>query len=175
MNVQYPDQRVGVFIDIGNMYHSAKNLFNAKLNFGKILETAVGERRLVRALAYVVESQTNEEQNFFEALRKQGFEIKSKDLQIFPGGAKKGDWDVGIAIDAITIANHLDVVVLVTGDGDFIPLVSFLRNNKGCRVEVIAFEQSASAKLIEEADSFLNISDQSKRYLLKDKFSRSRS
>ncbi|OIO47995.1 MAG: hypothetical protein AUJ28_00185 [Parcubacteria group bacterium CG1_02_37_51] len=174
MQVQHPDQRVGVFVDIGNMYHSAKNLFSAKINFGKILETAVGKRQLVRAICYVVESQTPEEKNFFEALSNQGYEVKSKDLQIFPGGAKKGDWDVGIAIDAITIANHLDVVVLVTGDGDFIPLVNFLKNNKGCRVEVIAFEQSTSAKLIEDADSFVNISDDPRKYLIKSATMRSR-
>ncbi|MFH1667880.1 MAG: NYN domain-containing protein [Candidatus Komeilibacteria bacterium] len=174
MQVQHPDQRVGVFVDIGNMYHSAKNLFSAKINFGKILETAVGKRQLVRAICYVVESQAPEEKNFFEALSNQGYEVKSKDLQIFPGGAKKGDWDVGIAIDAITIANHLDVVVLVTGDGDFIPLVNFLKNNKGCRVEVIAFEQSTSAKLIEDADSFVNISDDPRKYLIKSTAMRSR-
>lgn len=168
----HTNQRVGVFVDVGNMYHSAKNLYTAKLNFGKILETATNGRQLVRAIAYVVESQTPEEKGFFEALDKQGYEIKSKDLQIFPGGAKKGDWDVGIAIDAITIANHLDVVVLVTGDGDFIPLVNFLKNNKGCRVEVIAFEQSASAKLIEDADEFINISNNTKKYLMKGKFAR---
>lgn len=172
MSFPHINQRVSVFVDVGNMYHSAKNLYNAKLNFGKILETATNDRQLVRAIAYVIESQTHEEKNFFEALSKQGYEIKSKDLQIFPGGAKKGDWDVGIAIDAITIAGHIDVVILVTGDGDFIPLVNFLRNNKGCRVEVVAFEQSASAKLIEEADEFTNISANPKKFLIKGKFAR---
>ncbi|MCR4280340.1 MAG: NYN domain-containing protein [Candidatus Komeilibacteria bacterium] len=170
MTVHYPDQRVGVFVDIGNMYHSAKNLYSAKLNFGKILELAKNNRRLVRALCYAIVSQTNEEKSFFEALHNQGYEVKTKDLQIFPGGAKKGDWDVGLAIDAITIAGHLDVVVLVTGDGDFVPLISYLRNNAGCRVEVIAFEQSASARLIEASDEFTNISENPKKYLMKDKF-----
>jgi uncharacterized protein (TIGR00288 family) len=172
MSFPHTNQRVGVFVDVGNMYHSAKNIYNAKLNFGKILETATNERQLVRAIAYVIESQTHEEKSFFEALDKQGYEVKSKDLQIFPGGAKKGDWDIGIAIDAITIANHIDVVVLVTGDGDFVPLVNFLKNNKGCRVEVVAFEQSASAKLIEQADEFINISANQKKFLIKGKFVR---
>ncbi|MFW0862660.1 MAG: NYN domain-containing protein [Candidatus Komeilibacteria bacterium] len=172
MAVSHTNQRIGVFVDVGNMYHSAKNLYNAKLNFGKILESIKDGRQLVRAMAYVVETEANEEKGFFEALEKQGYEIKSKDLQIFPGGAKKGDWDVGIAIDAITIANHIDVVILVTGDGDFIPLVNFLKNNKGCKVEVVAFKQSASAKLIEDADEFLNISDDASKYLIKNRYSR---
>jgi uncharacterized protein (TIGR00288 family) len=172
MAFSHPNQRIGVFVDVGNMYHSAKNLYNSKLNFGKILESCVDSRQLVRALAYVVDSQTEEEKGFFDALEKQGYEIKSKDLQIFIGGAKKGDWDVGIAVDAITIANHLDVVILVTGDGDFIPLVNFLKNNKGCKVEVVAFKQSASTKLIEEADEFLNISDDTRKYLIKNKYAR---
>ena len=169
---EHINQRIGIFVDVGNMYHSAKNLYSAKLNFGKILEYIKGNRQLVRALAYVVEAQTDEEKGFFEALEKQGYEVKSKDLQIFPGGAKKGDWDVGMAIDAITIANHIDVVVLVTGDGDFIPLVNFLKNNKGCKVEVVAFKQSSSAKLIEDADNFFNISDHAQEYLIKNRYKR---
>jgi len=172
MSVSHTNQRIGVFVDVGNMYHSAKNLYNAKLNFGKILESIKDGRQLIRAIAYVVETETNEEKGFFEALEKQGYEINSKDLQIFPGGAKKGDWDVGISIDAITIANHIDVVILVTGDGDFIPLVHFLKNNKGCKVEVVAFKQSASAKLIEVADEFLNISDDIGKYLIKNRYTR---
>ena len=126
----FKEQRVGVFIDVANMYHSAKNLYNnARVNFGEILKEAVGERKLIRAFAYVIKSQSIEEEGFFEALNKQGFEVRTKDLQIFIGGAKKADWDIGIAMDAIKLAPKLDSIVLVTGDGDFIPLVSYLREN----------------------------------------------
>lgn len=165
--IKHPEQRVGIFIDVGNMYHSAKNLYGARVNFGNILEEAVSGRRLVRALAYVVQSQSKEEQAFFEALDKQGFEVRMKSLQIFPGGAKKGDWDVGIAIDAIKLADHLDVVVLVTGDGDYIPLIRYLKENRGCKVEVIAFQETTSSKLTEEADEFFNLSSNRKKFLLK--------
>ena len=104
--------------------------------------------------------------NFFDALQKSGYEVRTKDLQIFPGGAKKGDWDVGITVDAIKLAGHLDVVVLVTGDGDYIPLVQYLQNTKGCRVEVIAFQESASGKLIEAADDFQNLSENKRKFLI---------
>lgn len=160
------EQRVGVLVDVANMYYSAKNIHSARVNFGKILEDAVGDRSLVRAIAYVIKADTPEEQKFFEALDKQGFEVKSKDLQIFAGGAKKGDWDVGITVDAIKLSDRLDTIVLVAGDGDYLPLLRYLQEAKGCRVEVMAFQESASMKLREAADKFLDLSSDKKKYLL---------
>lgn len=167
MSINYTFQRVGVFVDTQNIYHSAKNLYSARLNFGKLLEAAVAGRQLIRAVAYVIRSKSHDEETFFEALSQQGFEVKQKDLQIFYGGMKKADWDVGIAIDAVKMANRLDAVVLVSGDGDYIPLVNYLKENKGCRVEVMAFEKTTSAKLIEAADSFIDLSLQKRKFLIK--------
>lgn len=150
------EQRVGVFVDTQNIYHSAKNLLKAKVNFGKVLEIAVRGRKLIRAIAYVIKSQALEEQAFFEALSKQGFEVRIKELQVFVGGVKKADWDVGLAIDAIKMAPKLDVVVLVSGDGDFCPLVEYLQF-LGILVEIIAFEKTCSSKLIEKADRFIDL------------------
>lgn len=164
--IKHKEQRVSLYVDVGNLYHSAKNLYNARVNFGKILETAVAGRKLVRAIAYVIKSQSEEESHFFEALDKQGFEVRSKDLQIFPGGVKKGDWDVGIAIEAIKMADKLDAVVIASGDGDFLPLVRYLQENKGCRVEIIAFAESVSHRLAEEADEFINLSQEKRKYLI---------
>lgn len=164
---KYKDQRVGVFIDVANMYHSAKNLYGARINFNEILKTVVAERLLIRAIAYVVKSHSAEEESFFEALDKSGFEMKSKDLQVFAGGAKKADWDVGLAIDAIALADRLDSIIIVSGDGDYVPLVNYLKINKGCMVEVAAFAQNSSAKLIEAADDFIDLSANPKRFLIK--------
>ncbi len=164
--MEYPHQRVAAFVDVQNMYHSAKNLFGANVNFGQLLHDAVGNRQLVRAIAYVVRAEGPKEQSFFDALEKAGFELKVKDIQIFAGGAKKADWDVGMAIDALTIAKHVDAILLFTGDGDFIPLVSYLQNNEGNLVEVIAFERSCSSRLTEWADKFMNIETNPERYLL---------
>lgn len=164
---KHKEQRVGVFVDGSNMYHSSKALYQTNVNFGKILEQAVAGRRLVRAIAYVIKSSaSNEEQTFFDALGKQGFEVKMKDLQIFSSGAKKGDWDVGIAVDAIKISDRLDTVVLVSGDGDFTPLVEFLQMTKGCRVEVMAFGESASQRLKESSDEFIDLSSDKRTFLL---------
>ncbi|MFN3301458.1 MAG: NYN domain-containing protein [Patescibacteria group bacterium] len=167
MVLNYKFQRVGVFVDTQNIYHSAKNLYGARINFRKLLEEAVRNRQLIRAIAYVIRSKTLEEEAFFEALEKQGFEVKLKDLQVFFGGAKKADWDVGIAVDAIKLADKLDTVVLVSGDGDFLPLVNYLKENKGCRVEIMAFKETTSGKLIESADEFIDLSSQKRKFLIK--------
>lgn len=167
MIFDYKSQRIGLFVDTQNIYHSAKNLYGARVNFGKILETAVKNRQLIRAIAYVIRSKSFEEESFFEALEKQGFEVRLKDLQVFFGGAKKADWDVGIAIDAVKMADKLDTVVLVTGDGDFLSLANYLKENKGCRVEVIAFKETTSGKLIEAADEFIDLSSQKRKFLIK--------
>ncbi len=161
------NQRVGVFVDVSNMYHSARHLYEARVNFGAVLKEAVGGRQLIRAIAYVVSADIEQEKDFFEALRLSGFEVKQKDLQVFAGGAKKGDWDVGITVDAITLAQRLDVVVLISGDGDYIPLVEYLRRNTGSKVEVIAFGKSCSKKLIEEADEFTDLDKDQAKFLIK--------
>lgn len=156
--VIHPTQRVGIFFDVQNIYHSAKNLYHARVNFKELVRTLVADRPLIRAVAYVVKSETAfGEESFFEALRKTGLELRVKDLQIYPGGSKKADWDVGLAVDAIRMANFLDVVILVTGDGDFIPLVEYLKWGMGRQVEIAGFSRTASGKLKEVADRFTEI------------------
>jgi uncharacterized LabA/DUF88 family protein len=164
--IKHPEQRVGVFIDTQNVYHSAKNIYHARANFGNILKDSVAGRRLIRARAYSVTTESGEEKGFFEALEKVGIEMITKDLQIFYGGAKKADWDVGLAVDAITASPKLDTIILVTGDGDFVPLVEYLQSNSGCQVEVVSFGRSTSSKLKEAADDFLDLDDEPRRYLL---------
>ena len=168
MSSQYSEQRVGVFVDVSNMYYSARVMYNRKVNFKAILKEAVGDRKLIRAVAYVIKAESPEEQKFFDALDNMGFEVKSKELQIFYGGNKKGDWDVGIAMDAIRLAPKLDVIVIVSGDGDFIPLVDHLKSI-GQKAEVVAFGRSASGKLREIADKFIDLDGSKRKFLLPDK------
>jgi uncharacterized LabA/DUF88 family protein len=148
------------------MYHSAKNLYKARVNFAELLKLTTANRELVRAIAYVVKSDTEEEKAFFTALEKAGYELKSKDLQVFPGGMKKGDWDVAIAIDAITLAKLVDVIVIVSGDGDYEPLVDYLKFN-GTIVEVAGFGRSTSGRLIEATNNYLDLEEVKDRVLLK--------
>ena len=167
--IKHSDQRVGVFIDVENFYHSAKNLFGARVNFKQILKDVLEDRKLVRAIAYVVRTETGEEKSFFEALTHLGIETKVKDLQIY-GDFKKADWDVGITVDAIKISSALDVVLILSGDGDFCPLVEYLKNH-GKQVEIVAFGRSASSKLKESADDFFDIG-KSKKYVFQSKIQR---
>jgi uncharacterized LabA/DUF88 family protein len=164
--IKHKEQRVGIFIDTQNLYHSAKNLYGARVNFGQIVKDGLAGRALIRAIAYVITTESGEEKNFFDALGKMGIETKTKNLQIFSGGSKKADWDVGLAVDAIKLAPKLDTVVLVTGDGDFIPLIEYLKINEGCQVEVISFGKSSSGKLIESADDFIDLDKNPRKYLL---------
>ena len=194
----YSNQRVGIFVDVSNLYHSAKNLYQGRVNYAELIKHLVGGRQLIRAVAYVVRSEGVEPQqprgharmaekdqaaavslapasangnggngdsnggpsseaSFFEALEKAGLELRMKDLQIYAGGMKKGDWDVGLTVDVIRMMPFLDVIILVTGDGDYIPLINYIKWGGGRVVEVAAFRRSASSKIVEAADEFVNI------------------
>lgn len=166
MSIKYQAQRVAIFIDVQNLYHSAKNLYEARVNFKEVLKRAIAGRCLIRALAYVVRTKTGEEKPFVDALVKLGLEIRERELQEFFGGLKKADWDVGIAVDAIRIAPNCDVIVLCSGDGDFVQLVEYLKN-QGKRVEIIAFSRTTSSKLKEVADQFIDLEKNPEKYLLK--------
>ena len=164
--IKHKEQRVGVFIDTQNIYHSAKMLYHSRVNFGAIVKDSVGDRSLIRAIAYVITTEAGDEKAFFEALTKMGIETKTKDLQIFSSGAKKADWDVGMAIDAVKLAPKLDAVILITGDGDHVPLVEYLQVNQGCQVEVVSFGKSTSTMLREVADDFIDLDENVQKYLI---------
>ncbi|MEK9154484.1 MAG: NYN domain-containing protein [Patescibacteria group bacterium] len=165
MKFIHKDQRVGIFIDVQNLYHSAKNLYHGRVNYKELVKNLAANRKIIRSIGYVVKSETSQEPtralsgeaSFFDALEKSGIELRMKDIQIFAGGVKKANWDVGMAVDAVRMANFLDVVILVTGDGDFVPLVEYLKWGLGRQVEVAAFDRSASAKLKEVADLFIDL------------------
>ena len=149
-----------------NLYHSARNLHQARVNFNEVLKIAIAGRKFIRAFAYVVRTKTGEEKPFFDALNNLGIEMRVRDLQEFYDGQKKADWDVGIVIDAIRTAPGVDVVILCSGDGDFIPLVEYLKN-QGKRVEVMAFDRTTSSALKEAADEFIDLGQESRKFLMK--------
>lgn len=164
--IKHKQQRVGIFIDAQNLYHSAKNLYKRKVNFGEVVKEALTGRVLIRAIAYVITSEAGDEKGFFDALKKMGIETKTKNLQVFAGGAKKGDWDVGLTVDAISLSHKLDSVIIISGDGDYIPLVEYLKLSSGCQVEVVSFGKSTSSKLIEAADDFIDLDKKPQKYLI---------
>ncbi|ELZ26690.1 hypothetical protein C474_18655 [Halogeometricum pallidum JCM 14848] len=161
----HPGQRVAVLADAQNLYHSAQSLYSRNIDYSSLLDKSVADRNLTRAIAYVVRADSPDEETFFDALVDIGFETKIRDIKTFGDGSKKADWDVGMSLDAVTLANHVDTVVLCTGDGDFSRLCSHLRH-EGVRVEVIAFKESTADELVEAADNFINMSDRQDTFLL---------
>lgn len=149
--------RVGIFVDVQNIFYAAKP-FNARLDFEKLLEFSVGKRRLIRAIAYVVQSPDVDQSNFISMLQQNSYEVKRKDLRQRSDGSAKGDWDMGMAIDIMRFVSKLDVVVLVSGDGDFVPLVDLVKS-LGPRVEVISFTYNTARDLINSADEHIPIEE----------------
>lgn len=163
--LRHPDQRIGVFIDTQNLYHSARTLFNSNVNYKALVEGAVGNRKLVRAFAYVIKSEAGDESKFFEALTDLGIETRVKDLQVFYSGEKKADWDVGIAMDIVRLSEKIDSVVLVSGDGDFLEVLRYVKS-RGIRAELMAFKKTTSAKLLEEADDYTDLGGDGGKFLI---------
>lgn len=165
--IKHKNQRVAILFDVQNLYHSAKNLYGARVNFGAILKAATANRQLIRAIGYVIATESGEERGFFEALTKIGIELKVKDLQVFAGGMKKADWDVGLAVDAIRLANLVDAVVIVSGDGDYMPLIEYIRSAMGVQCEVMAFGRSASGRMKEMADDFTDLGAEPDKFTIR--------
>ncbi len=161
----HPSQRVGVFIDTQNLYHSARANYKANVNYANLVKEAVAGRRLIRAFAYVIKSESGEESKFFEALSDLGIETRVKDLQIFYSGEKKADWDVGLAMDIVRLSEKLDAIVLVSGDGDFLEVLKYVKS-KGIRADVMAFKKTSSLKLAEEADTFTDLGGEQAKFLI---------
>jgi len=146
------DARIGVFIDVQNMYYAARRL-KGKLDFDALMLGALAGRRMIHAVAYVVESKEIDQSGFIAVLEKKGIEVRRKTLRVRADGSMKGDWDMELALDILDAANDLDVVVLVSGDGDFTSLVKRVRR-MGHRVEVFGFPRNTAKSLIEAADLF---------------------
>ena len=157
-------QRLGIFVDVQNMFYSAKLLHQSKVDYGRLLREITGTRHLIRAIAYIVQKPDVNQAGFHEALNRFGYELKIKELKMRPdpdsrvGATAKGSWEIGLTIDAMTMAKKLDCITLVTGDGDYVPLVECLKM-KGCRVEVVSFERSTASELVKAADQYIPIQE----------------
>ncbi len=156
-NIPEKDQRVGIFVDVQNIFYAAKQ-FNARLDFEKLLNVSVGQRRLIRAISYVVQSPEVDQSGFISMLQQKGYEVRQKDLRLRSDGSAKGDWDMGMALDIVGLVDTLDVVVLVTGDGDFVSLLNLVKTI-GPRVELISFLHNTARDLIQSADFHIPIEE----------------
>ncbi|MFB6163506.1 MAG: NYN domain-containing protein [Halococcoides sp.] len=158
-------QRVAVLADAQNLYHTAQSLHSRKIDYAALLEAAVDDRALIRAIAYVIEANAPDEETFFEALEDIGYETRRKEIRTFGDGSKKADWDVGMSLDAVSLASKVDTLVLCTGDGDFARLCSHL-THEGVRVEVASFGPSTAEQLIEAAHAHYDLDENADEFLL---------
>ena len=152
-------ERVGVFVDVANLLYSARTL-RMTIDFGKLLDFLRGNRRLVRAHAYCPTSpQPGDDQMFLQAVKGLGYRITTKNYKTFASGAKKADMDLDLCMDVVRLVDGgaVDCIVLVSGDGDFIPMLDYCSDH-GVRVEVVAFDESMSATLRQSCDLFINLS-----------------
>jgi len=160
----YKNQRVALFLDIQNLYYSARDAFNRKVNFERVLDKVLNDRILVRAIAYLVKLHGVDQKGFINTLRHIGYQVRVKEPKVFKRLDENGnlwttvkaDWDMGIAMDAISLAEKIDVAILASGDGDFTDLVRYL-HTRGVKVEIAAFKQTAAKELIEVADEFIDL------------------
>ena len=167
-------ERVAVFVDGANLYHSIKSYYRGVLDYDRLLDAAVGERKLLRATFYIVEKQETDESQgtastrpFVYNLNKFGYKVRSKPLVVHesltPEGERtvshKGDWDIGVVVDMMRLADHADTYVLVSGDGDYVEAVEYLQSEKGIRVEVISAAQCTSQALLDVCDRHTDLAD----------------
>jgi uncharacterized LabA/DUF88 family protein len=174
MERREPTERVAVFVDGANLYHSIKNYYKSVLDYGRLLSAAVGNRKLLRATFYIVEKQETDEtqgtpsaRSFVYNLNKFGYKVRSKPLVVHEtltaegerSVSHKGDWDIGLVVDMMRLAHHADTYVLVSGDGDYVEAVEYLQSEKGIRLEVISAAQCTSQALLDVCDLHTDLAD----------------
>ena len=167
-------ERVAVFVDGANLYHSIKNYYKGVLDYGRLLSAAVGNRKLLRATFYIVEKQETDEaqgspsaRSFVYNLNKFGYKVRSKPLIVHEtltaegerSVSHKGDWDIGLVVDMMRLADHAETYVLVSGDGDYVEAVEYLQSEKGIRVEIISAAQCTSQALLDVCDLHTDLAD----------------
>ncbi|MDR5682443.1 MAG: NYN domain-containing protein [Armatimonadota bacterium] len=147
--------RVGIFADVANLYFSARDAHGSRVHYGALMARGQQLGEVAVARAYVTEGSNAEGQAAFEAaLRHIGFEVKVLHLRRLSDGRHKANWDLGMATDILVCADDLDVVLLATGDGDFVDLVRWLRR-QGLQVHVAGVAGHTAGELISAADGWI--------------------
>ncbi len=161
---EWAGQRVGLFVDTQNLYYAARDNYDSHVDYRRLAAVAERGRRLQQATAYLVEREGDSTAyGFVTKLSAIGFRVRRRTVRVHRVDQQgrvvvEGDWDMGIAADLVRSWDHLEVLALASGDGDFVPLLE-LAQQRGCRVEVLAFNEATSQALIDLADRFINLSD----------------
>jgi len=151
-------ETIALFVDSQNLYYSARTGYAAKVNYEKLLRLITGNRNLIKAYAYIVQPPEGDVKPFATSLERIGYIVKTKDVRTRSNGSAKANWDMGIALDILGILDRVDTIVLASGDGDFVPLIDFVKA-KNKRVEIFAFPDNTAYDLKEKADRFAPLGD----------------
>ncbi|AQU84093.1 MULTISPECIES: NYN domain-containing protein [unclassified Halomonas] len=152
--------KVAIFVDIQNVYYTVREAYGRNFDYNKFWAQATANRDVVKAVCYAIDRGDKKQREFQNILRAIGFDVKLKPFIQRSDGSAKGDWDVGIALDAMEYAEQADVIVLVSGDGDFDLLVNKIRVKHGKKVEVYGVPQLTAASLMSEASEFIAIDNE---------------
>jgi uncharacterized LabA/DUF88 family protein len=153
-------KKVALLVDVQNVYYTTRDAFGRNFDYNKFWSVATADRQVIKAIAYAIDRGDRKQKEFQNILRAIGFEVKLKPFIQRSDGSAKGDWDVGITIDALEYSESADIVVLVSGDGDFDLLVNKLRIDKGKQVEVYGVAKLTAASLVNTASKFIPIKNE---------------
>ena len=150
-------KKIAVFVDVQNVYYTTKQIHKCHFDYNAFWAKATSNRKVVKAIAYAIDRGDEKQKQFQNILKGIGFDLKLKPFIQRSDGSAKGDWDVGITLDVMEHSKNTDVVVLVTGDGDFELLVAKIRRDFGVSVEVYGVAQLTARSLIDSASKFVRI------------------
>ena len=148
------EKKIAVFVDVQNIYYTTRQVYGRQFNYREFWKKIGAEGEIVAATAYAIHRDDDKQLKFQDALRHIGFTVKLKPYIQRSDGSAKGDWDVGIAIDVLDAAPDVDVVVLLSGDGDFDLLLEKIRVDYALSAEVYAVEKLTANSLIKAASKF---------------------
>ena len=147
-------KKVGIFVDVQNIYYTTKSIYNKNFDYNKFWTEVTTEREVINAFAYAIDRGDEKQKQFQNILRAIGFQVKLKPYIRRSDGSSKGDWDVGITIDVIDNADSSDIIVLASGDGDFDILVNRIRSKYNIPVEVYSVQELTASSLIKAASNY---------------------
>jgi uncharacterized LabA/DUF88 family protein len=150
-------ETISILVDVQNVYYTTKSAYKRNFDYNQFWAKVTHGRDVVNAVAYAVDRGDEKQKQFQNILRAIGFDVKLKPFIQRTDGSAKGDWDVGITLDAIEFAAQSDTVILVTGDGDFDLLAQKMRAQYACKVEVYGVPKLTAASLINAANVFHSI------------------
>ena len=162
MDTSVAAQRVGILVDVQYLYHTARSQRQGRVMYDTMYTGLAAGRPVIRAIAYAIQRPDVDQTGFFDALNRFGFDVRVRESKMRQSETDnrmvptRTSWEVGITLDAVTLAERVDAVILVTGDGSYTQLVNYLKQ-AGCHVEVAAFEHSIASELRKSADRFISI------------------